>query len=60
LLAVLEPKALELLKAASSRLAAARSMKFTAVVSYEAPSRFGPALELQHDSPVQQSLRPSG
>ena len=42
--AVIEPKAIELLKAASSRLAAAKSMKFTATVSYEAPSRFGPAL----------------
>ena len=41
---VIEPKAIELLKAASSRLAAAKSMKFTAVISYEAPSRFGPAL----------------
>ena len=44
LMAVLEPKAIDLLKAASSRLAAARAMKFTAVVSYEAPSRYGPAL----------------
>ena len=42
--AVIEPKAIDLLKAASSRLAAAKSMKFTAVISYEAPSRFGPAL----------------
>ena len=42
--AVIEPKAVDLLKAASSRLAAARTMKFTAVISYEAPSRFGPAL----------------
>ena len=42
--AVIEPKAIEILKAASSRLAAAKTMKFTAVVSYEAPSRFGPAL----------------
>jgi hypothetical protein len=42
--AVIEPKAIEILKAASSRLAAARAMKFTAVVSYESPSRFGPAL----------------
>ena len=42
--AVIEPKALDLLKAASSRLAAARAMKFTAVISYESPSRFGPAL----------------
>lgn len=40
----LEPKALELLKAASDRLAAAKSMAFTAVVSYESPSVFGPAL----------------
>jgi len=42
--AVIEPKAIDLLKAASSRLAAARAMKFTAVVYYESPSRFGPAL----------------
>lgn len=42
--AVIEPKAVEILKAACSRLAAAKSMKFTAVISYEAPSRFGPAL----------------
>lgn len=39
-----EPKALEILKAASSRLAAARTMRFTAVVSYESPSRLGPPL----------------
>ena len=44
LAAVLEPKAIDLLKAASSRLAAARAMKFMAVISYESPSRFGPAL----------------
>lgn len=35
----LEPKAIELLKAASSRLSAAHSMSFTAVVTYESPSR---------------------
>ncbi len=40
----LEPKAIGLLKAASSRLAAAKSMAFTAVVSYESPSRLGPPL----------------
>ncbi len=40
----LEPKAIEILKASSSRLAAARTMSFTAVVSYESPSRLGPAL----------------
>jgi hypothetical protein len=41
---VLETKAIDLLKAASSRLAAARSMRFTAVISYENPSRLGPPL----------------
>ena len=40
----LEPKAIEILKAASSRLAAARTMSFTAVVSYESPSRLGTPL----------------
>ena len=41
---VLEPKAIEILKAASDRLAAARAMRFTAVISYESPSRLGPPL----------------
>ncbi len=40
----LEPKALEILKAASDRLAAAHSMTFTADVSYESPTRQGPPL----------------
>ena len=40
----LEPKAIDVLKASSSRLAAARTMSFTAVVSYESPSRLGPPL----------------
>jgi hypothetical protein len=40
----LEPKALAILKAMSDRLAAAKSMTFTAVVLYESPSAFGPAL----------------
>jgi hypothetical protein len=40
----LEPKAIELLQAASHRLASARSMSFTAVVSYENPSLFGAPL----------------
>ncbi len=40
----LEPKAMEILKAASSRLAAARTMSFTALVSYESPSRLGTPL----------------
>jgi hypothetical protein len=38
---VLEPKAIEILKAACARLAAAHSMSFTAIVTYENPSRFG-------------------
>ena len=40
----LEPKAMEILKAACSRLAAAKSMSFTAVVSYENSSRLGTPL----------------
>jgi hypothetical protein len=40
----LEPKAVDILKAASSRLAAAHSMSFTAVISYENPSTLGPPL----------------
>ena len=41
---VLEPKAMEIIKAACDRLAAAKSMRFTAVVAYEHPSRLGPPL----------------
>jgi hypothetical protein len=40
----LEPRAIDILKAASARLAAAKSMTFTAVISYESPSRLGPPL----------------
>ena len=40
----LEPKAIDLLKAACNRLASARTMSFTAVVSYESPSRLGTPL----------------
>jgi hypothetical protein len=40
----LEPRAIEILKAASARLAAAKSLAFTAVVSYEGPSLLGPPL----------------
>ncbi len=40
----LEPKAIDLLKAASNRLASARTMSFTAVVYYESPSRLGTPL----------------
>jgi hypothetical protein len=38
---VLEDKAIEILKASSSRLAAARTLSFTAVATYENPSRQG-------------------
>jgi hypothetical protein len=41
---VLEPKAVDLLKASCSRLAAAKAMSFTVVISYESPSRLGPPL----------------
>jgi hypothetical protein len=41
---VLEPKAMDLLKATSERLAAAKSMTFTAVASYEFPSQLGPPI----------------
>jgi hypothetical protein len=41
---VLEPRAVDLLKATSARLAAASSMTFTAVASYEYPSQLGPPI----------------
>ena len=41
---VLEPRAMDLLKATSTKLAAAKSMSFTATVSYEYPSKLGPAV----------------
>jgi hypothetical protein len=41
---VLEAKALDILKAAAGRLAAAQTMSFTAVATHELPSRFGPPL----------------
>jgi len=41
---VLQPAALELLQAMSARLAAARTMSFTATTTYESPSRLGPPL----------------
>jgi hypothetical protein len=40
----LEPKAIDILKAMSARLAAARTMNFTAVAVYESPSTLGPPL----------------
>ncbi len=41
---VIEPRAIDLLKATSARLAAAKSMSFVAVVSYEFPSKLGPPI----------------
>ena len=41
---VLEPRAVEMLQAMSARLAAAKSLSFTAVASYEYPSRLGPPI----------------
>jgi hypothetical protein len=40
----LEAKAVDILKAASTKLAAAKTMAFTAVVSYESATRLGPPL----------------
>ncbi len=48
----LEPKAIDILKAASSRLAAARTMKFTAIHFYESPSRQGHPLAFTTKSEV--------
>lgn len=41
---VLEQRAVDLLQAMSQRLAAAKSLSFTAVASYEYPSRLGPPI----------------
>jgi hypothetical protein len=41
---VLEPRAMDLLRATSARLAAAKSMSFTATVGYEFPSKLGPPI----------------
>ena len=48
----LEPKALEILKASSDRLAAAHTMAFTAVETYESPSRQGHPLVFVNKSEV--------
>ncbi len=41
---VVEQRALDLLKAMSTKLAAAKSLSFTAVVGYEYPSKLGPPI----------------
>jgi len=48
----LEPKAIEILKTACDKLAAARTMSFTAVVTYESPSRLGTPLAYTTKSEV--------
>src|SRR5437660_5234094 len=48
----LEPKAIEILKAASSRLAAARTLKFTAVEFFESSSRHGHPISITTKSDV--------
>ena len=40
----LDPKAVDVLKAASARLAAAKTLSFNATAEYESPSRLGPPL----------------
>jgi hypothetical protein len=41
---LVEPRAIDLIKAASARLAAAKAMSFTAIVDIEYPSKLGPPL----------------
>ena len=41
---ILEPRAMDLLRAVSTTLAAAKTMSFTATVGYEYPSKLGPPL----------------
>ena len=48
----LEPKAVDVLKAASARLAAAKTLSFTATAEYESPSRLGPPLVYTTQSQV--------
>jgi len=48
----LEPKAIDILKAMSAKLAGAKAMSFTAIVTYESPSRLGPPLAYTTSSEV--------
>jgi hypothetical protein len=56
---VLEPKAMDLLKAMSAKIAAAQSMTFTATVGYEFPSKLGPPIlyTLRYDVAMQRPDR---
>ena len=48
----LEAKAVDVLKAMSAKLAGAKAMSFTAIVTYESPSRLGPPLAYTTTSEV--------
>lgn len=48
----LEPKAVDVLKAMSTRVASARTLAFTAVTTYESPTRYGPELAYTTTSDV--------
>jgi hypothetical protein len=52
---ILEARAMDLLRATSARLAAAKSMSFTATVNYEYPSKLGPpiAYTMRYDVTMQ-------
>jgi hypothetical protein len=52
---VLEPKAMDLLRTMSTKLAAAKSMAFTATVGYEFPSKLGPPIlyTVRYDATMQ-------
>jgi len=56
---VLEQRAVDLLQAMSARLAAAKSLSFTAVASYEYPSRLGPPIvySMRYDVALQRPDR---
>jgi len=62
----IEPKAIEILKAACERLAAARSMRFTAVVTLQRPNKLrvitpadGPATEFYYDGKAMMAFAPT-
>ena len=59
---VLEPRALELMQAMSQRLAAAQRLQFTAIASYEYPSRLGPPIvyTMRYDVAFQRPSRIEG
>ncbi len=56
---VVEPKAMDLLKAMSAKVAAAKAMTFTATVGYEFPSKLGPpiAYTMRYDVAMQRPDR---